>query len=110
MIAGTAYEIPVAWRLMPASTSEVKTLAGMLPALFREEPELAARCEAFSADRGLDSGPLKAQLWDAWRIRPLIPARRLWREERTDAAERSGADPVEDPTFALDPNRADSMV
>ncbi|MDE0416726.1 MAG: hypothetical protein OXI95_07295 [bacterium] len=69
----------------------------MLPALFREEPELVVRRRDFSADRGLDSGPLKAQLWDAWRIRPLIPARRLWREERTDAAERSGAAAVENP-------------
>ena len=73
LIADTAYELPVAWKVTPASVSEVKILEGMLPALFREEPELAARCRDFSADRGLDSGPLKASLWDRWQDPPPGP-------------------------------------
>ncbi len=36
----------------------------MLDRLFGETPLLAGRCKDFSADRGLDSGPLKAKLWD----------------------------------------------
>ena len=106
LIADTAYELPVAWKVAPASTSEVKTLEGMLPALFREEPELAARCRDFSADRGLDSGPLKASLWDRWQIRPLVPARNLWREEEGIAE----CDPAAKRTRALDPRRADTIV
>ncbi len=62
VIADTVYEIPVAYRLTPASTSEVKTLEAMAADLFRDEPTLAKRCRDFSADRGLDSGPLKAKL------------------------------------------------
>jgi len=69
----------------------------MLPALFREEPELVVRPRDFSADRGLDSGLLKEKWWDTWRTRPLVPTRRMWREERTDAAERSGAAAVANP-------------
>ena len=106
LIADTAYELPVAWKVTPASTSEVPTLEGMLPALFREESELAARCRDFSADRGLDSGPLKASLWDRWQIRPLVPARNLWREEEGIAE----CDPAAKRTRALDPRRADTIV
>ena len=110
VIADTMYEIPVAYRLTPASTSEVKTLEAMAADLFRDEPTLAERCQDFSADRGLDSGPLKAKLWDTWRIRPLIPVRQMWRAEKRDAAATPGAAAVENPTRALDPRRADTVV
>ena len=102
VIADTAYEIPVAYRLTPASTSEVKTLEAVDEGLFRDEPTLAERCRDFSADRGFDSGPLKARLWDTWTIRPLIPARRMWQAEKTAAAD--------EPTRALAPRRADTIV
>lgn len=69
-IADTVDEIPVAWRLTRVSASAVKTIEGMLPARFRAEPELAARCRDLSADRGLDSGLLKKDLWGRRRIRP----------------------------------------
>ena len=108
--ASTVYEIPMAWRLTRASASEVKTLEGMLPARFGAEPELAARCRDLSADRGLDSSPLKEMLWDRWRIRPLIPAPAALAGGATDAATRVGAAAVEHPTRALDPRRADSIV
>ena len=48
--------------------------------------------------------------WDTWRSRALIPTRRLWREERTDAAVGSGAAAVEPPTRTLDPRRADTVM
>lgn len=110
VIADTAYEIPVAYRLTPASTSEVKTLKAMAADLFRDEPALAERCRDFSADRGLDSGPLKARLWDTWAIRPLIPVRQMWQAEKRDAAAMPGAAAVENPTRALDPQWADTIV
>ena len=111
VIADTMYEIPVAYRLTKASTSEVKTLEAMAADLFRDEPTLAERCRDFSADRGLDSGPLKARLWDTWAIRPLIPARRLWQAEKRDAATMpKGTAAADEPTRALDPRRADTVV
>jgi hypothetical protein len=42
----------------------------------------AGRCQDFCADRGLDSGKIKAILWDEHKIRPMIPCRELWREEK----------------------------
>ena len=65
--------------------------------LFADEPELAARCADFCADRGLDAEPLKKKLWDVYEARPLIDVREMWREEK----EMPGWGPVE-----ADPARA----
>ena len=43
-----------------ASAAEHPALSAGVDGLFGAEPELAARCEDFCADRGLDGGPLKA--------------------------------------------------
>ena len=82
IIADTKYELPVAFSVTGACVSEVKELDRMTELLFGREPELAQRCEYLSADKGLDSGPLKKKLWDIWRIRPIIDSRELWREEK----------------------------
>ena len=82
IIAETKYEIPVGFSVTRASVSEVKELDRMTDELFAQEPGLAKRCKYFSADRGLDSGPLKKKFWDGYRIRPVIDNRELWSEEK----------------------------
>jgi hypothetical protein len=67
---------------------------------------LAARCRDFSADRGLDSGKLKARLWNEYRIRPLIDTRELWREEK----QMPDYDPARPITRALHPGRTDNII
>ena len=106
LIADVRHEVPVAFAVTRASASEVKTLEGMLGPLFAASPGLASRCADFSADRGLDSGPLKARLWDDHDIRPLIDTRELWRQEKAEP----GFDPGEPITRALFAERADTMV
>ena len=106
LIADIRYEIPVACTVTRASRSEVKQLEAMTEALFEETPELAKQCQDFSADRGLDSGPLKESLWDDYGIRPLIEPRELWKEEKKEP----GYDPGEAITRPLYPDRADSIV
>ena len=54
----------MAFSIQPASRSESKELAVQLETLFSETPELGARCQDFTADRGLDSTALKQDLWD----------------------------------------------
>jgi len=106
VVADTHYEIPVAFHLTPASHSEQVELRAMIAEVFEESPELARRCEDFSADRGLDSGETKALLWDGYRIRPLIDTRELWREEK----QMPGYDPAKPITRPLHPERADTLV
>jgi len=106
LIADTVYEIPVAFHLTPASHSEQVELRSMIGELMDETPELAERCQDFSADRGLDSGETKALLWDDYRIRPLIDIREMWREEH----QAPDYDPTKPVTRPLDPTRVDTIV
>ena len=106
LIADTHYEIPVAFHLTPASHSEAVELDGMLDELFEQTPVLAERCDDFSADRGLDSGKLKAKLWDEYQIRPLIDTREMWREEK----QMPDYDPSKAITRALNPDHHDNII
>ncbi len=106
LIADTHYEIPVAFHLTPASHSESTQLNQMIDELFESSPKLEARCQDFSADRGLDSGPIKAKLWDEHQIRPLIDTRALWREEK----QAPDYDPSQTITRPLNPDRVDTIT
>ena len=89
LIADVEHEIPVWFEVTKASRSEHKVLSAAVDELFADEPELAARCADFCADRGLDAEPLKKKLWDVYEARPLIDVREMWREEK----EMPGWDP-----------------
>ena len=106
LIADTHYEIPVAFEVTRASTSEVKMLPRMLETLFARAPEMVERCDDFSADRGLDNAAQKKQLWDSWAIRPLIDTRLMWRVEKEEA----DRDPEQPITRVLFPERTDVVV
>ena len=100
------YEVPVAFEVTRASDPEAKILPKMLETLFARAPQMADRCDDFSADRGLDSAPQKKQLWDKWSIRPLIDTRLMWRVKK----EEPDYDPTKPITRALFPDRADVIV
>ena len=68
----------MAFSVTQASRAETKELNGD-----KLETSLL-RCKDFSADRGLDSGPFKAKLWDRYGIRPLIDTRLAGGKERHD--------------------------
>ena len=63
-IADTDYEVPVVFQVTRASVSGAKVLPEMLEELFGKALAMAGRCDDFSTNRGLDSGLLKARLWD----------------------------------------------
>lgn len=106
LIADIHYEIPVAFKLTPASHSENVELHSMLDDLFEQTHALQTRCKDFSADRGLDSGKIKSKLWDDHQIRPLIDIRELWREEK----QMPDYDPSKPITRSLNPDRADNII
>jgi len=106
LIADTVYEIPVAFSVTAASASESVELGSLIQNSFEQTPALAERCEDFSADRGLDSGGIKAMLWDDYHIRPVIDIRELWRQEKDEP----GYDPEKPITRALFDQRVDTIV
>lgn len=105
LMADTHYELPVAFRITPASHSEQTELKGMIEEHFASD-ELSSRCRDFSADRGLDSGPIKAMLWDEYQVRPLIDTREMWREEK----QWPDYDPTQPITRPLHPETADNII
>ena len=78
----------------------------MIHEVFEETPQLADRCEDFSADRGLDSGETKALLFDQYGVKPVIDIRQLWKAEKDEP----GYDPANPITRPLFPDRADTIV
>ena len=100
LIADTVHELPIAFAVTRASTSESVILSRMVNELFSGDSDLKQRCIDFSADRGLDSGPLKKMMWQDHRVRPLIDVRQLWREEKAEPgydSSKSGASCLRSP-------------
>jgi len=106
LIVDSDYEIPVAFEMMPASTSEVTRLPRMVGLMKERHPEIVERCETLSADRGLDSGPVNKELWQEHAIKPVIDTRVLWKDEKNE----QGHDPSQEVTRPLNPDVAGNVV
>ena len=106
LIADTTYELPMSFEITSASVSEQKMLPEMIRELYGQDPVLKHRGKEFSADRGLDSGPLKQMLWDEYQIRPLIDTRALWSEEK----KAPDYDPQQPIRRLLDPEKTDNIL
>lgn len=80
LIVDADYELPVAYELTKASTSEVKQAHKMVDELNEVHPELIDRCETLEADRGYDDTKLFEKLWDDYEIKPVIDIRNMWKD------------------------------
>jgi len=72
LIVDADYELPVAFKVTPASHSEDTN-----------KPEILEQCETFIADRGYDDGKLIIKLWDDYGIKAVIDIRNLWKDGET---------------------------
>ena len=80
LIVDADYELPVAFKVTPASYSEVKQAHALIDELGAIKPEILKACENFMADRGYDDGKLIEKLWDDYDIRAVIDIRNLWKD------------------------------
>ena len=106
LIVDSTHELPVAFEVLPASTSEPTRLLPMVDKLARTQSATIERCETLSADRGLDSGPINKALWEDHQIKPVIDSRRLWKDEKNE----QDFDPEQEITRALNPDIVDNIV
>jgi IS5 family transposase len=81
LIVDADYELPVAFKVTPASHSEVKQAHALINELRVNKPEILNRCETFTGDRGYDDSKLIITLWDDYGIRPVIDIRNLWQDD-----------------------------
>ena len=79
LIVDADYELPVAYELTKASTSEVKQAHKMIDELKEVHPEIVDGCETLEADRGYDDTKLFEKLWDDLEIKPVIDIRNMWK-------------------------------
>lgn len=80
VIVDADYELPVAFEVTKASTSEVKQAHEMIEKLNERHPELIEGCETLVADRGYDDTKLYEKLWDEYKIKPVIDIRNMWKD------------------------------
>ena len=81
LIVDADYELPVAFELTKASTSEVKQAHKMIEELDRKHPQLIEGCQTLGADRGYDDTKLYVKLWDDYGIKPVIDIRNMWKDK-----------------------------
>jgi hypothetical protein len=80
LVVDANYELPVGFEVTKASVHETTRLTPMVEDLEEKHPELLARTENLSADRGYDNASDKARLYDRYSIMPLIDTRNMHME------------------------------
>lgn len=93
----SGYELPVAYEVTKASSSEVPLVEPMLKGLKERHAELLEETEYLTGDKGYDSGELHETLWEDYGIKGVIDSRELWKEDKGESR-------------ALDESRPDTIV
>src|SRR5690554_2283504 len=79
LIVDAAYELPIAYKVTPASGAEAPVAHKLIDELDETHPELIDKCKYFLGDRGYDDGKLIKKLWDKHKIKPIIDIRNMWK-------------------------------
>ena len=82
LIVDADYELPVAFNVTKASTSEIPEGKKLIAHVGKEHPDIMERCEFFLGDRGYDDTETIEILWDDYEIKPVIDMRNLWGDKQ----------------------------
>ncbi len=80
LLVDADYELPVAFKVTPASHSEVKQAHAMIDDLSMNKPWVLKICETFMGDKGYDDSKLVIALWDNHGSKPVIDIRNAWKD------------------------------
>jgi len=80
MVVDSDYELPVAFSVTKASTSDIKAGKVLIEELSERHEELVNDCETMAADKGYDDGEFIKELWEMHNIKPVISIRDLWKD------------------------------
>jgi len=101
LLVDSEYELPLAFDVAKASSSDMINLMPLVEQLADNHPELAEGAVELSADKGYDSKANNAELLDDHDIKPVIDKRELWSENHSDQ---------EASTRSLFADRVDSFI
>ena len=97
LLVDANYELPIGFEVTPANTPETTRLMPIVEEVKDKHPQLHARIEYGSGDKGYDDGGHKALLYDCHGIVPLIDTRDMRQAEEKETWQ------------ALDPARHDTI-
>jgi hypothetical protein len=80
LVVDAIYELPIAYEVTKASTSEMKVAKDLLEKEAENQGELLKRCEYHMGDRGYDDSSYIKTLWDDYKIKPVIDIRNMWKD------------------------------
>ena len=81
LIVDSKYELPVAYEVTKASSSDVKEGEKLFEKVIGDAPEIIERCSYFAGDKGYDSTKFMDRLYEK-EIHPIIDTRALWKDEK----------------------------
>lgn len=74
-------ELPVAYELTKASIGEQPVMRELFTELNNNFPELLERCDHAMFDKGYDSKENICDLWEKYKIKPIIDIRNMWKDD-----------------------------
>ena len=79
LVVDAIYELPVGYRVTPASSGEEPIARELLEELADEQTELIEDCEVWLGDKGYDDTKLIKRLWNKYGIKAVIDIRNMWK-------------------------------
>jgi hypothetical protein len=79
LLVDSVHELPLAFKLTPASGSDAPELLPLTDELVNNHPHIAEESEELAADKGYDTLDNYKDLYEEYEIKPVIDTRRLWK-------------------------------
>jgi len=100
LIADANTELPVAYTVTKASTGEQPVMHELFKGLNNTHPELIEHCDHAMFDKGYDSKEIICDLWDKYKIKPIIDIRNMWKDgEKTKQFETKKMKNIKNVTY-----------
>jgi hypothetical protein len=81
LLVDSVYELPLAFGLDVASSSDTTNLLPLIEDLQQNHLEIHRQSEQCSADKGYDSAANNRELFDRHSIKPVIDSREMWKDK-----------------------------
>ena len=78
LIVDSDYELPVAYSVSKASSSDVTIGKQMINNLGKERPQILENAELLTADKGYDDAKFYELLWNKHSVKPVVDIRKQW--------------------------------
>ena len=73
-------ELPVAYTVTKASIGEQPVMTELFAQLNQAHPEIIEQCDHAMFDKGYDSKEKLCDLWDKYKIKPIIDIKNMWKD------------------------------